>query len=49
MKFHPIFANRFAMGLRKLGPEQPGIIATQSTHKRNRSQSSCPRRCGIAT
>jgi len=33
MKFHPIFANRFAMGLRKLGPEQPGIIATQSTHK----------------
>lgn len=33
MKFHPIYAGRFAMGLADLGPETPGIIATQSTHK----------------
>ncbi|MEW6643712.1 MAG: Orn/Lys/Arg decarboxylase N-terminal domain-containing protein [Pseudomonadota bacterium] len=33
MKFHPLYAERFAMGLRELGPEAPGIIATQSTHK----------------
>ena len=33
MKFHPIFAGHFAMGLKDLGPEAPGIIATQSTHK----------------
>jgi ornithine decarboxylase len=33
MKFHPIYAGRFAMGLADLGPEAPGIIATQSTHK----------------
>src|ERR1700726_2058724 len=33
MKFHPLYAGRFAMGLDHLGPEQPGIIATQSTHK----------------
>jgi ornithine decarboxylase len=33
MKFHPLFAGRFAMGLNNLGPNQPGIIATQSTHK----------------
>jgi ornithine decarboxylase len=33
MKFHPLFAGRFAMGLGDLGPDQPGIIATQSTHK----------------
>ena len=33
MKFHPIYAGRFAMGLRNLGPDSPGIIATQSTHK----------------
>ena len=33
MKFHPIYAGRFAMGLTGLGPEDPGIIATQSTHK----------------
>lgn len=33
MKFHPIYAGRFAMGLSDLGPDQPGIIATQSTHK----------------
>jgi ornithine decarboxylase len=33
MKFHPLFAGRFAMGLNNLGPKHPGIIATQSTHK----------------
>jgi ornithine decarboxylase len=33
MKFHPLFAGRFAMGLRDLGADAPGIIATQSTHK----------------
>jgi len=33
MKFHPLYAGRFAMGLTNLGPEAPGIIATQSTHK----------------
>src|ERR1700742_3346961 len=33
MKFHPLYAGRFAMGLAGLGPEAPGIIATQSTHK----------------
>ena len=33
MKFHPLYAGRFAMGLGDLGPERPGIIATQSTHK----------------
>jgi ornithine decarboxylase/arginine decarboxylase len=33
MKFHPLYAGRFAMGLANLGPESPGIIATQSTHK----------------
>ncbi len=33
MKFHPLFRRRFAMGLAALGAEQPGIIATQSTHK----------------
>lgn len=33
MKFHPLYAGRFAMGLAELGPESPGIIATQSTHK----------------
>jgi ornithine decarboxylase len=33
MKFHPLYARRFAMGLADLGPDQPGIIATQSTHK----------------
>jgi ornithine decarboxylase len=33
MKFHPLFRGRFAMGLGDLGPEAPGIIATQSTHK----------------
>ena len=33
MKFHPLYAGRFAMGLAELGPDAPGIIATQSTHK----------------
>ncbi|MEA1652213.1 Orn/Lys/Arg decarboxylase N-terminal domain-containing protein [Nitrospirillum sp. BR 11164] len=33
MKFHPLYAGRFAMGLKDLGEEAPGIIATQSTHK----------------
>jgi ornithine decarboxylase len=33
MKFHPLYAGRFAMGLKNLGPDAPGIIATQSTHK----------------
>src|ERR1700761_7706707 len=33
MKFHPLYASRFAMGLDELGPDSPGIIATQSTHK----------------
>ena len=33
MKFHPLFAGRFAMGVTGLDADQPGIIATQSTHK----------------
>ena len=33
MKFHPLFADHYAMGLDDLGPDAPGIIATQSTHK----------------
>src|SRR5437879_423848 len=33
MKFHPLYAGRFAMGLADLSPDAPGIIATQSTHK----------------
>ena len=33
MKFHPLFRGRFGMGLEKLGPEHPGIIVTQSSHK----------------
>jgi ornithine decarboxylase len=33
MKFHPLYAGRFAMGLAGLGPDSPGIIATQSAHK----------------
>jgi ornithine decarboxylase len=32
LKFHPLFKGRFGMGL-TLGPQSPGIIATQSTHK----------------
>jgi ornithine decarboxylase len=33
MKFHPLYAGRFAMGLARLDAASPGIIATQSTHK----------------
>src|SRR5579863_4241445 len=33
MKFHPLFAGRFAMGLKNLDASAPGVIATQSTHK----------------
>jgi ornithine decarboxylase len=33
MKFHPIYASRFAMGLRGLDDNAPGVVATQSTHK----------------
>ncbi|RYC30921.1 amino acid decarboxylase [Lichenibacterium minor] len=33
MKFHPLYAGRFAMGLKELGPDSPGVIATQSAHK----------------
>jgi ornithine decarboxylase len=33
MKFHPLYAGRFAMGLPQLDADSPGIIATQSTHK----------------
>ena len=33
MKFHPIYRGRFAMGLRGLDANGPGIMATQSTHK----------------
>ena len=33
MKFHPLFRGRFGMGLLNLGPDDPGIIVTQSSHK----------------
>jgi ornithine decarboxylase/arginine decarboxylase len=33
MKFHPIYAGRFAMGLTGLDENSPGIFSTQSTHK----------------
>jgi ornithine decarboxylase len=33
MKFHPLFRGRFGMGLESLGPDAPGILVTQSTHK----------------
>jgi arginine/lysine/ornithine decarboxylase len=32
-KFHPLFVDRFGMSLENLGPEDPGIYTTQSTHK----------------
>jgi len=32
-KFHPLFADRFGMALTALGPDDPGIYTTQSTHK----------------
>ena len=33
MKFHPLYAGRYAMGLTSLDAASPGIVATQSTHK----------------
>lgn len=33
MKFHPLYQGRYGMGVRNLGPDSPGIITTQSTHK----------------
>ena len=33
MAFHPVFAGRLAMGPKDLGPESPGVIATQSARK----------------
>ncbi|WP_170402214.1 Orn/Lys/Arg decarboxylase N-terminal domain-containing protein [Ruegeria arenilitoris] len=33
MRFHPIYRNRYAMGLEKLGTDDPGVFAVQSTHK----------------
>ncbi|MBI1220749.1 MAG: amino acid decarboxylase [Rhodobacteraceae bacterium] len=33
MKFHPLFRDHFAMGLEGLTGHDPGILATQSTHK----------------
>ncbi|WP_102223709.1 Orn/Lys/Arg family decarboxylase [Acidimangrovimonas sediminis] len=33
MKFHPLFRGHYAMGLEGLSEDDPGIIATQSTHK----------------
>jgi ornithine decarboxylase len=33
MKFHPLYAGHFAMGLQGLDASSPGIMATQSTHK----------------
>ena len=33
MKFHPLFEDHFAMGVKGLNADSPGIIATQSTHK----------------
>ncbi|MGA2210931.1 MAG: Orn/Lys/Arg decarboxylase N-terminal domain-containing protein [Acidimicrobiales bacterium] len=32
-KFHPLFRDRFGMSLTDLGPDDPGIYSTQSTHK----------------
>ena len=32
-KFHPLYVDRFGMGLGPLGPDDPGIYTTQSTHK----------------
>ena len=33
LKFHPLFKGCYGMGLKDLGPDLPGIISTQSTHK----------------
>jgi ornithine decarboxylase len=32
-KFHPLYRDRFGMDLTGLGPDDPGIYTTQSTHK----------------
>ncbi len=32
-KFHPLFKDRYGMALTELGPDDPGIFTTQSTHK----------------
>jgi arginine/lysine/ornithine decarboxylase len=32
-RFHPLYLDRFGMGLGPLGPDDPGIYTTQSTHK----------------
>jgi ornithine decarboxylase len=32
-RFHPLFVDRFGMSLTDLGPNDPGIYVTQSTHK----------------
>jgi ornithine decarboxylase len=32
-KFHPLFTDRYGMSLTDLGPDDPGIYTTQSTHK----------------
>ncbi len=32
-KFHPLFVDRYGMALTGLGPDDPGIYTTQSTHK----------------
>lgn len=33
MRFHPIYAKRYAMSLENLGKDDPGLFAVQSTHK----------------
>lgn len=33
MKFHPLYAGHFGLGLNKLKDNDPGIVVTQSTHK----------------
>ncbi len=33
MKFHPLFAGHYAMGVANLDAQSPGIVASQSTHK----------------
>jgi len=32
-KFHPLYRDRFGMDLTDLGPDDPGVYTTQSTHK----------------
>ena len=43
MKFHLLFCGHYAMGLDSLGPDDPGIIATQSTHKQLAGSRRLPR------